>query len=42
MFSPNDNDVRKDYKAEQHSDGAIAGVSIAMIVVALTSMALAL
>ncbi len=31
-----------DMKAEEHSDGTIAGVSIAMIVVALASMALAL
>jgi len=41
MFSSHDDDVRKDYKAQEHSNGAIAGVSFAMIVVALTSMALA-
>jgi len=40
MFTP-DEDVRNEFQAEEHSEGAIAGVSIAMIVVALVGMALA-
>lgn len=40
MIFPED-DIREELNKEQHSDGAIAGVSIVMIVVAIAGMAIA-